>query len=99
MNSGALALDRGKLRVCRLLKRIPILEFYRVVDQRAHLDLVKNTIGKTIGIYVHVPFCKSTCMFCPYNRYVLRSRDEVEKYFRALTREVVSTASLWREQV
>ncbi|MEM0285182.1 MAG: radical SAM protein [Sulfolobales archaeon] len=88
MNSGALALDRGKLRVCRLLKRIPILEFYRVVDPRAHLDLVKNTIGKTIGIYVHVPFCRSTCMFCPYNRYVLRSRDEVEKYFRALTREV-----------
>ncbi|MEM4036028.1 MAG: radical SAM protein [Fervidicoccaceae archaeon] len=81
-------LDRGRLRVCRLLRRIPALEFYRVDDPGAHLDLVKSSIGRTVGVYVHVPFCRYTCAFCPYNRYVLRDRGEIEKYFRALMREV-----------
>lgn len=94
---GAHVLDRGKLKVCKLLKRFPTIEFYRVDDLDTHLDLVKSTIGKTVGIYVHIPFCRSTCMFCPYNRYVLRNIDEVEKYFRALMREVSIYGKLLEE--
>lgn len=38
------------------------------------------------GAYVHVPFCRSICPFCPYNR-VLYQPALVERYFAALRQE------------
>lgn len=89
MSLGAPVLDSGKLRASRLLKRKTRLKFYRVRHLPAHLDSVgKTIIGRSIGVYIHVPFCRSVCMFCPYFREVIRDYSEVEKYFRALLREV-----------
>ena len=41
-----------------------------------------------MGIYVHVPYCRSTCTFCPYFRQVLRDRRELEAYLEAVLGEV-----------
>lgn len=39
------------------------------------------------GLYLHVPFCRSICPYCPYNKVLLRGALE-EPYFAALRAEL-----------
>jgi oxygen-independent coproporphyrinogen-3 oxidase len=39
------------------------------------------------NLYIHIPFCKSMCPYCPYNR-VLFQEDKLERYFLALHKEI-----------
>ena len=45
------------------------------------------TSPKTIALYIHIPFCKSPCGFCPFNQY---QYDEAKyaRYFSALEKEI-----------
>jgi len=79
-------LDSSVLRVHWLLRRRPMVELSRITSEREHLEILKETFsGKSIGIYVHIPFCKSICMFCPYFKQVLRNREELNTYLEAVT--------------
>lgn len=40
-----------------------------------------------LGLYVHIPFCKSICNFCPYCK-VKYSKELCNKYIDALIREI-----------
>ena len=40
------------------------------------------------GVYLHVPFCKSRCSYCDFATDVYRSGDAVERYVRALCKEI-----------
>ncbi|MBQ3010211.1 MAG: radical SAM protein [Methanocorpusculum sp.] len=40
-----------------------------------------------LGLYVHIPFCKSICNFCPYCK-VLYSQEKCNRYIDALLREI-----------
>lgn len=42
---------------------------------------------REIDIYIHLPFCKTPCSFCPFNKY-LYDEAEVKIYLLALEREV-----------
>lgn len=42
---------------------------------------------KNLGLYVHIPFCKSICDFCPYCK-VRYSTDLCDKYIDALIKEI-----------
>lgn len=43
--------------------------------------------AKNLGLYVHIPFCKSICNFCPYCKTLYR--DELcNKYIDALIKEI-----------
>jgi len=46
-------------------------------------------MGGDIGIslYVHIPFCRSLCPFCCFNRYLFRE-DQARRYFADLKREI-----------
>jgi len=89
MSNGAPILDSGRLRTHFLLRRKISLKFRRIDDPLEHLSNVKNTIeNRDVGIYVHIPYCRSICMFCPCFRVVLRSEHELEKYFKALLKEL-----------
>lgn len=39
-----------------------------------------------LGIYLHIPFCRQICPYCPYNK-VLYDQDLAGRYKRALMRE------------
>jgi oxygen-independent coproporphyrinogen-3 oxidase len=39
------------------------------------------------GLYLHVPFCRTICPFCPYNK-VLYGSERAGSYFESLGREV-----------
>ncbi len=42
---------------------------------------------ENLGLYVHIPFCKSICDFCPYCK-VRYSKEQCDKYIDALIREI-----------
>jgi coproporphyrinogen III oxidase-like Fe-S oxidoreductase len=39
------------------------------------------------GLYLHIPFCRTLCPFCPYNK-VRHRPDLAAAYFEALGREI-----------
>jgi oxygen-independent coproporphyrinogen-3 oxidase len=83
-------LDSAVLRTHWLLRRKPSkVVFSRVDNVRQHLERVESTISeKSIGIYVHIPYCRAICMFCPYFRVVLKSREELSTYLDAVLSEL-----------
>ncbi len=42
---------------------------------------------ESLGLYVHIPFCKSICNFCPYCK-TLYSEEAMDAYIDALLREI-----------
>jgi len=43
--------------------------------------------GAGISLYVHIPFCRSLCPFCCFNRYLFRE-DLARRYFVDLKKEL-----------
>ncbi|MCD4669649.1 MAG: radical SAM protein [Actinomycetia bacterium] len=48
---------------------------------------------KNLGLYIHIPFCKKICSFCPYYK-VLYDRDLMEKYIAGLFKEIKLVGAL-----
>ncbi len=44
---------------------------------------------KTLGLYLHIPFCKSKCRYCDFCSFPHRDAETVEAYCRALESEIV----------
>ncbi len=42
---------------------------------------------KKIDLYIHIPFCKSTCPYCPYNK-IRYEKALVQPYLKALLAEI-----------
>lgn len=42
---------------------------------------------ESLGLYVHIPFCRSICGFCPYCK-VKYSKESCDKYIDALIKEI-----------
>ncbi|KUK54886.1 MAG: Oxygen-independent coproporphyrinogen III oxidase [Atribacteria bacterium 34_868] len=53
--------------------------------------LKRNTIDipslKKIDLYIHIPFCKNGCPYCPYNR-IGYNKDLVQPYLHAVLCEI-----------
>lgn len=43
--------------------------------------------GGEISLYIHVPFCKTLCPFCCFNRYLYKE-DKAREYFKCLRKEL-----------
>lgn len=46
-----------------------------------------NRIDKETGIYIHIPFCRSLCPYCPYNK-TLYEEEKAKAYKKALIKEL-----------
>ncbi|OPZ91105.1 MAG: Oxygen-independent coproporphyrinogen-III oxidase 1 [Firmicutes bacterium ADurb.Bin419] len=43
--------------------------------------------GKSIGLYIHIPFCRSKCFYCDFNSFACRD-ELIPAYFNALQKEI-----------
>ena len=55
-------------------------------------------MGNTLGLYLHIPFCRSKCDYCDF--YSLAGQDEImDDYQKALLRHLAETAPHAKKQV
>lgn len=53
--------------------------------------------AENLGLYVHIPFCKSICNFCPYCK-TLYSKEVCDKYIDALLEEISMVGGMCKEK-
>ena len=54
--------------------------------------------NKKLGLYIHIPFCKSKCIYCDF--YSLpRAEEEMDRYVAALQKHLTETAPLCENNV
>ena len=52
---------------------------------------------KTLGLYLHIPFCKSKCRYCDFCSFPHLDRETVEAYCAALAREIEACGEQMRD--
>jgi oxygen-independent coproporphyrinogen-3 oxidase len=75
---------------------VPRYTSYPTAPQFHSVDesLLKERIGafekteKPLSIYIHIPFCKSMCLFCGCSVILNRNPERQERYFHALLKEI-----------
>ncbi len=50
-------------------------------------DILPYNDCDSLGLYVHIPFCKSICSFCPYCKTIF-SQEKMERYIDSLLKEI-----------
>ena len=49
-------------------------------------------MGKNLGLYLHVPFCRSKCIYCDF--YSLpQAEEQIDRYIEALCRHLEAAAA------
>ena len=71
-------------------------EFVKCEDNK-DLSLINLNNKDNLGLYIHIPFCKSICPFCPYNK-VLYNEELAYKYKEALLKEIKLTNKRYNKQ-
>ena len=52
---------------------------------------------KTLGLYVHIPFCRSKCLYCDFCSFPRPREELVEAYVKALERDLLQKSALCRD--
>ena len=55
--------------------------------QNEYDDFLPFDKCENLGLYVHIPFCKSICAFCPYCKTVYH-KEQCDMYIDALIKEI-----------
>ena len=53
---------------------------------------------RPLGIYVHIPFCRSKCAYCDFNSIVTDSPDIVTRYIDAVIAHMESYRTAVRDE-
>ena len=49
---------------------------------------------KPLGLYLHIPFCRSKCLYCDFCSLPARTAEMIEAYVNALCREIAGKKEL-----
>lgn len=52
---------------------------------------------KTIGIYIHIPFCIRKCLYCDFPSFPLKKTEDIHVYMQALFREMEQYRELLKD--
>lgn len=67
----------------------------QMVTKARQKDTFVRSIKK-VQLYVHVPFCGRLCTFCHCARVLLRRRSDIDAYIKALTRQMMFLAPIYK---
>ena len=59
------------------------------------IDIIKNNekAPRKLGLYIHIPFCRTKCLYCDFCSFVSRNEDNREAYVCALINEIKERAT------
>lgn len=54
------------------------------------IDIIRSNekAPRKLGLYIHIPFCRTKCLYCDFCSFVSRNEDERDSYVGALLNEV-----------
>ena len=89
-------LDRHSFGIWSLIAKRAFKATFRKPGSSPPDEAIKETLtGKSdLGIYIHIPFCKSLCTYCPYVRYQVRDDKLIGQYVEAVKAEIRRYGSL-----
>ncbi|HCP60842.1 MAG TPA: hypothetical protein DIT43_04790 [Dehalococcoidia bacterium] len=63
---------------------------FRRPDPFSINSAIRQTLAQKeeVGIYIHIPFCRNLCTYCPYVRYRLRDDKLISQYVKAVKAEI-----------
>ncbi len=73
--------------ITKIFRRFFVGKEQEFVFKRCEPENLSFNNMEEINFYIHIPFCKSMCPYCPYNR-ILYEKTMVKPYFDALSREI-----------
>lgn len=47
-----------------------------------------NTRAASRALYFHIPFCEAICSFCPFTRGLYKNEEDINRYTKALIKEI-----------
>ncbi|MBS7627062.1 radical SAM protein [Candidatus Bathyarchaeota archaeon] len=85
-------LDKDSFGIWSIIaKRAFKATFKRPTTTEASKAIYDTLAERELALYVHIPFCSGTCMFCPYVRFLVSKYEReklVQKYVDALLDEI-----------
>lgn len=96
---------RGEEEICRHLQ-----EVYRASEEKSRLCLEIAARERSIlsnlhyengySLYIGIPFCPTTCLYCSFTSYPICAwQGRVKDYLEALEKEIDFTAQAYRDKV
>lgn len=82
--------------ISSILRIIETRSFKSLNFTRENLSFIDTNVND-IGLYVHIPFCKSLCSFCPYNKVKYDEGLAIE-YKEALIKEIKLVGNKYKEK-
>ena len=68
-------------------RRFLIGEDQKFIFERVDVEKLKFPKIEEIGLYIHIPFCKSLCPYCPYNR-ILYKKELIFPFVESILKEI-----------
>ncbi|MBW2527676.1 MAG: oxygen-independent coproporphyrinogen III oxidase [Deltaproteobacteria bacterium] len=62
-------------------------------DDRDRALAQTRRAGQPVALYVHLPFCRSRCLYCGCNSFITARADRMQRYGDALLREIDAVAT------
>lgn len=82
--------------ISSLLRIIETRSFKPLKFTNKNVQFIDTDIND-IGLYVHIPFCKSLCSFCPYNK-VKYEESLVDEFKKALIEEIYLVGNKYKDK-
>jgi oxygen-independent coproporphyrinogen-3 oxidase len=67
---------------------------YTSADYKKSVTDSNNELPENISIYIHIPFCRRLCYFCGCNTGIAKGKDHINRYIRALIKEINTVSRL-----
>ena len=61
-------------------------------------SIARRNVGglqRPLELYVHLPFCRDSCLFCACNKIITNDTGKAARYLQYLTREIEIQAALY----
>ncbi len=92
-------LDKYNISGPRYTSYPTALEFNEQYTSQDYADSLKQLPdGKSLSLYIHIPFCQNICYYCACNKIITKHRTKSDQYVEYLLKEIKLVAEKMPER-